>query len=84
MKSIEMEKLFGKSFTKAIELECKRRDMDLPMFFAYFIHWWADDEFFDYMMKLCEKHKLIIGDDDWSFEEEDMRAVRAFYQAEMN
>lgn len=79
MRTIEMDKLFGKIFAKAIELECEKRDMTPIMFFASFIHSWADDEFFDYMMELCEKHHLEVGEEDWD-DDEDIEIVRDFYR----
>ncbi len=82
MNNISIEQLYGKSFAKAIELECEKRKMTPIMFFANFIHWWADDSFFDYMMELCVKNEIYdVFDADRTAE--DIRIVREFYRAGM-
>ena len=83
MNEISMEVLFGKCFAEAIERECERRKMTPTMFFANFIHWWADDEFFDYMMGLCFKYRINADDDAWDRTDEDRKILRDFFRAGM-
>ena len=65
MNNAEMVKVFGESFAKAIELECKKRKWTTMEFFNNFICSWADDEFSDYMCELCEKHHIEL---DWDID----------------
>ena len=64
MNKSEMAKMFGKEFAEAIERECKKKKWTLCEFLKEFIDVWADDEFFDYMIELCEKHHITLDDFD--------------------
>lgn len=65
MNKNELIKLFGKSFAEAIERDCEKNGWSVCQFFEDFVHWWAGDVFFDFMMELCDKYHIIVEEDDW-------------------